>query len=174
MTRHVIFPILCWSIYQNIPKVLPYGCYSGKTAEMISTNAYPDRVAHLFGPYLSDEGPFCMNMTVKWVFLSSLLFLLGLSLLWFTMIVKIAVNFIRSGNAEDSRSDDEDEEEAENTEHEGSETTAERSSGSETSWRRSNSAVRTRRVGGGPGRVLGDSDRKALLGRIGCDKPTHD
>ncbi|QKX56355.1 uncharacterized protein TRUGW13939_03456 [Talaromyces rugulosus] len=171
VTRHVIFPVVCWSIYQNIPKVLPYGCYSGKTAELYSTNAYPDRFAHLFGPYLSEDGPFCMNLTVKWIFLSALLFLLGLSLLWFTMIVKVAVNFIRSGNAEDSRSDDEDEEEVEKTENSGSETTAERSSGSENSWRRSNGSVRTRRGGG---RVLRDSDRKALLGRIGCDKPTHD
>jgi acyl-CoA-dependent ceramide synthase len=171
VTRHVIFPVVCWSIYQNLPKVLPYGCYSGKTAELYSTNAYPDRFAHLFGPYLSEDGPFCMNPTVKWVFLSSLLFLLGLSLLWFTMIVKVAVNFIRSGNAEDSRSDDEDEEEVEKMENEGSETTSERSSGSENAWRRSNGSVRTRRGGG---RVLRDSDRKALLGRIGCDKPTHD
>lgn len=171
VTRHVIFPVLCWSIYINLPGVLSYGCYSGKTAELLSTNPYSDQFATLFNPYLSGDGAFCMTPTVKWIFLSALLFLLGLSLLWFTMIVKVVITFVRTGKSEDSRSDDEDEEEAEQSENEDSETTAERSSGSESAWRRANGSVRTRRGGG---RVLGDSDRKALLGRIGCDKPTHD
>ncbi|KAH8697273.1 putative longevity-assurance protein [Talaromyces proteolyticus] len=178
VSRHVIYPALCWSIFKNIPVALPYGCYSGKTAVMYTANAYPNRFAYLFGPYLNEEGPICMNQTVKWIFLSFLLFLQGLSMLWFTLIVKIAINAVRSGNAEDSRSDGEDEEgeeEDEETENQSNETAraalADRNSNAESSWRRANGSVRTRR---GHGRVLGDSDRKALLGRIGCDKPTHD
>ena len=135
----------------------------------------------MFGPYLSEEGPFCMNFTIKWTFLSFLLAIQVLSILWFSMILRVAINALRSGSAEDSRSDEEDcgeeEEEYEDVDvsvssnnENPSRPAAEKASGSEGSWRRANAPAPTRRGGG----ILCDSDRKALLGRIGCDKPTHD
>lgn len=172
--------MLCWSIFQNVPAVMPYGCHNGKTAEMYTTDGYPNRIAYMFGPYLSEEGPFCMNPTIKWIFLSWLLAIQALSIIWFGMILRVAINAIRSGNAEDSRSDDEDEGEEDEEEVERSVrqsndslngATAERASSAEGSWRRANGPTPTRRGHGG---ILRDSDRKALLGRIGCDKPTHD
>lgn len=122
-----------------------------------------------------------MNFTIKWIFLSFLLAIQVLSILWFGMILRVAINALRSGSAEDSRSDDEDEGEEEDEEENVdisvspnneslSRAAAEKASGSEGSWRRANAPAPTRRGGG----ILGDSDRKALLGRIGCDKPTHD
>jgi acyl-CoA-dependent ceramide synthase len=172
VARHIFYPIVCWSVHKSIPSQVPYGCYSRTTAEMLTTDGYPDRFAHLLSPYLSSTAPMCMNSTMKWTFLSLLLVLQVLSLIWFGMIVKIAVGVLRSGNAEDTRSDDEDEEDIETPDRskERSRTPSTESSGSESSWRRSNGSVRTRRGRGG---VLRDqSDRKALLGRIGCDKPT--
>lgn len=180
VTRHILYPMVCWSIYQNIPNVISYGCYTGKTAQLYTTNGYPNRFAYMFGPYLSEEGPFCMNFTIKWIFLSFLLAIQVLSILWFGMILRVAINAVRSGSAEDSRSDDEDEGEEEDEDVEISvnpsseslsRATADKASGSEGSWRRANAPAPTRRGHGG---ILGDSDRKALLGRIGCDKPTHD
>ncbi|EEA27924.1 hypothetical protein TMatcc_003775 [Talaromyces marneffei ATCC 18224] len=180
VTRHILYPMLCWSIYQNVPEVMSYGCYNGKTAQLYTTNGYPNRFAYMFGPYLSEEGPFCMNFTIKWIFLSLLLAIQVLSILWFGMILRVAINAVRSGSAEDSRSDDEDEGEEEDEDVETSvnpsneslgRATADKASGSEGSWRRANAPAPTRRGHGG---ILGDSDRKALLGRIGCDKPTHD
>lgn len=177
IARHVIYLSLCWSIYQDVPAQMAYGCYSGTTAEMLTMDGYPDRWAHLFSPYFNLDGPICMNRGIKWIFLSFLLALQVLSLIWFGMIIRVAIGVIRSGNAEDTRSDDEEEEEEPETEEtagvvvsrETSRVVAD-SSGSEAAWRRSNGSVRTRRGG-----VLRDqSDRKALLGRIGCDKPTHD
>lgn len=176
VARQILFPMLCWSIYKNVPDVMAYGCYSGTTAEMLTTNGYPDRFAHLFAPYFNIDGPICMNRTVKWIFLSFLLSLLVLNLLWFVMIVKIAIGFIRSGSTEDSRSDGEDEEDEE-SETEGPLRSKESSpvvsadgTGSDHAAPRISptSSVRSRRG------VLGDqADRKALLGRIGCEKPTN-
>ncbi|PYH97576.1 longevity-assurance protein [Aspergillus ellipticus CBS 707.79] len=171
VTRHIYYPQLCWSIYKDVPAKMAYGCYSGTTAEMTSTNGYPDQWRYLLSPFKNIDGPICMNRTVKWIFLSSLLALQLLSLIWFTMVIRVAVGVIRTGNAEEPRSDDEDEVEENSTDKDGPSGTASVADGSSTEWRRANASnVRPR----GRGRVrLGDqSDHKALLGRIGCDKPT--
>ncbi|KAL2013953.1 hypothetical protein VTN00DRAFT_1478 [Thermoascus crustaceus] len=178
IARHVLYLSLCWSIYKGVPQMVAYGCYSNATAEMYTTDGYPDRWMHLFYPFLDINGPICINRGIKWIFLSFLLFLQVLSLIWFGMIIRVAVGVLRTGNAEDTRSDDEDEEEVESEAPVNVVTGKERggaviadNSSSEPAWRRSNPprTVRTR----GRGRLLGDqSDRKELLGRIGCDKPT--
>ncbi|CEL02514.1 TLC domain-containing protein [Aspergillus pseudodeflectus] len=164
ISRHIFYPLLCWSIFKDVPAAMSYGCYSGTTAEMISTNGYPDQITHLFYPFLDIDGPICMNRTIKWLFLSSLLSLQALSLIWFSMVVRVAVGVLRTGNAEDTRSDDEDEDEEEvvGSPKEIPTGNAIPAEVSTPEWRRSNGHVRPR----------GRSDRKALLGRIGCDKPT--
>lgn len=182
VTRHVLYNMLVWSIYMNVPLKMPYGCYSG--GELASTNGYPDAFAYLFAPFRSLENPICMNRTIKWIFLSFLISLQMLSIVWFAMIVRVAYGVIRTGAADDSRSDEEDEVES-NVEDatNGSVRLAAKESVSDTpivndaapglDRRRSNGANSMRARGRGRGRVPFDqSDRKALLGRIGCDKPT--
>ena len=180
--RHIFYPLLCWSIFKSVPSRMAYGCYSRKTVEIISTDGYPDAWRHMFSPFHDLEGAICMNRSIKWIFLSFLLSIQSLSIVWFTMILRVIVGVIRTGNAEDTRSDDEEEEVVEKggagkgvkngnvMMMDGGASGGATSSTSE--WRRSNgsssSSVRT-----GRGRVrLGDqNDRKALLGRIGCEKP---
>ena len=175
--------MLWWSIYKSVPENMAYGCYSGATGEMLTTDAYPDSWGHLLYPFQDINGPICMNRRVKWIFLSFLLFLQILSLVWFTMIVRIAISFVRTGNAEDTRSDDEAEVEdeveltAENHSNGTPRPIAVETTSAEGGWKRSvvssgpsqGSSVRIRR---GRVRLSDQSDRKALLGRIGCDKPT--
>lgn len=172
-SRHVLYLSLCWSIYKNVPAQMAYGCYSGTTAEMLTTDGYPDKWAHLIYPFLNIDGPICMNRTIKWIFLSFLLAIHSLSLLWFGMIIHVAIGVLRTGNAEEPRSDDEEEELSDigskiNGKN-GSNGTSVTADSSSAEWRRSSASPRTR----GRGRVrLGDqNDRKALLGRIGCEKP---
>lgn len=182
ITRHIFYNILTWSIYKNVPAKMAYGCYSGVTAELTSTNGYPDAFAYMFGPFRGLENPICMNGTIKWIFLSFLLSLQGLSIVWFSMIVRVAYKVLHTGAAEDSRSDEEDE-----VDVNGEATTngsvrlaaketvtappVANESASGLNRRRSNGAASARARG--RGRVPFDqSDRKALLGRIGCDKPT--
>lgn len=173
VTRHIYYPQLCWSIYKDVPAKMAYGCYSGTTAEMTSTNGYPDRWRYLIAPFQDLNGPICMNRTVKWIFLSCLLALQALSLIWFTMVIRVAVGVIRTGNAEEPRSDDEEEEEEENgAGKDGPNGTSVVTDGAGAEWRRANAPSNVRPRGRGRVRLGDQSDHKALLGRIGCDKPT--
>ncbi|CAG8935305.1 unnamed protein product [Penicillium salamii] len=179
LTRHLIYPVVCWSVYHQLPLNLTYGCYTGSTSEFISAEP-PNSFAYMLGPYFSLDNPICFNPTLKWMFLGLLLIIEGLSVLWFSMIVRVAYGVICGGNAEDSRSDEEDEAEVEHQPVHSSvhlaakDVTAETVEGEHAPGldrRRSNgtASVRAR----GRGRVPFDqSDRKALLGRIGCEKPT--
>lgn len=101
-----------------------------------------------------------------------------LSLIWFGMIVRVAVGVLRTGNAEDTRSDDEEEAVVESevqvpvTGKDGTSATAVTVDSTNPEWRRSNGSSTARPRG--RGRLpLEQSDRKALLGRIGCEKPTN-
>lgn len=182
ITRHILYNVLTWSIYKNVPAKMAYGCYSGVTAELTSTNGYPDAFEYMFGPFRSLENPICMNRTIKWIFLSFLLSLQGLSIVWFSMIVRVAYGVLSTGAAEDSRSDEEDEVAANGqVTTNGSVRLAAKDNVSAApivndsapglDRRRSNGAASVRARG--RGRVPFDqSDRKALLGRIGCEKPT--
>jgi acyl-CoA-dependent ceramide synthase len=181
LTRHMIYPVVCWSVYHQLPLNLNYGCYSGSTSEFISAEP-PNSFAYMLGPYFSLDNPICFNPTLKWIFLGLLLVIESLSIVWFSMIVRVAYGVICGGNAEDSRSDEEDEVEVPSysashaplhlAAKDG--VTVELVEGEEAPGldrRRSNgtASVRAR----GRGRVPFDqSDRKALLGRIGCEKPT--
>ncbi|KAJ5665654.1 uncharacterized protein N7477_008102 [Penicillium maclennaniae] len=180
VTRHILYNVLTWSIHKNIPAKTPYGCYTD--GKMTSTNGYPNALAYMFAPFQSLENPICMNATIKWIFLAFLMSLQVLSIVWFTMIVRVAYGVICTGAADDSRSDEEDEVEINDEEAtNGSVRLAAKESVSATPTvndaapslgrRRSNGAGSMRARG--RGRVPFDqSDRKALLGRIGCDKPT--
>lgn len=144
---------------------------------MISSNGYPDRWKHLFSPIQDIDGPICMNRTIKWIFLSYLLSLQFLSLIWFGMVVRVAVGVVYTGNAEDTRSDDEEEEGVQTTTRvvAGKDPSIASSSTTDSSsadWRRSNGSATVRTRGRGRVRLADQSDRKALLGRIGCEKPT--
>ncbi|EEH08706.1 sphingosine N-acyltransferase lag1 [Histoplasma capsulatum G186AR] len=195
ISRHIVYNLLWWSIYINVPDVMPYGCYSATTAEMISpaANATLDGAAsidlnnwsHLLQPFRDLGGRICMSPRVKWVFLSFLLFLQILAILWFTMILRVAVKVLKSGSAEDSRSDDEEEDEEEvdsqNLRTEGNAGVRDGGRGNGTAIVSGSSVSSSAgqghhpvRIRTGRGRVtLSDqNDRKALLGRIGCDKPT--
>ncbi|KAJ5570416.1 uncharacterized protein N7459_009846 [Penicillium hispanicum] len=182
VTRHILYNVLWWSIYKNVPAKMPYGCYSGATAEMISTNGYPNAFMYLLGPFRGLTNPICMNRTIKGIFLSFLFSLQVLSIVWFSMIVRVAYGVVRTGKSEDTRSDEEDEVEvnpqgipngsARLAAKEGvSAAPVANDNAPGIDHRRSNGGVSVRARG--RGRVPFDqSDRKALLGRIGCEKPT--
>lgn len=116
----------------------------------------------------------------------TLLALQVILLLWFIMIIRVAIKVIRGGEADDSRSEDEDsgEEEGDEEVHypekyhtNGSIDTHphEKEVGVEdinvcVSYQRSTPSRKFRKSGGTASGVTLPSDRKELLGRIGCDK----
>lgn len=183
--RHVIYLMICWSIYSDIPKEVQYGCYRGNNGAIKGPFPTPPGFSHLLEPFRDPEGIVCWNNGIKWAFLSALLFLQGITLMWFSMIVKVAISVLRGKEADDTRSDDEgdaeeeieDEEEEWNESHPllGSELPPyEEEVGVEAinlKGRTSNASRYRKSSGTATGVSLaGHSDRKELLGRIGCDK----
>ena len=118
----------------------------------------------------------CWNNIVKWGFLYPLLFLQGITIVWFSMILKVALKVLQGGQADDVRSDDESSEVEEFIEEEDEPLPpqyVEEEVGVEAinlkGW-----ANRFRKGTSSSSGVsiAGRGDRKELLGRIGCDKGT--
>lgn len=171
VARHVIYIMVCWSVYAHIPEVINYGCYTGTKANLVGPVDAPAGYSWLLDPFLDPSGRVCFNNTVKWAFLVPLLLLQGITILWFTMIIRVAMKVLRGDGAEDSRSDDEgeDEEEDEFIYEEALEEEVGVEDLDFKSWERRSGV---KRQGGSSSGVSlpGHSDRKELLGRIGCEK----
>ena len=198
--RHACYMTVWWSIYKHIPEEIQYGCYKGSDGNLTGPMPAPNGFTHLVRPFLDPEGLICWNAGINWTFLGMLGALQCVLLVWFSMIIKVAYKVLSGAPADDSRSDDEDDEEEEismkdeviNTVP----TTAEKlpllekevlstdqdfnlpstSTARSAPTSTSTSPVRKspRKKGDGHSssvNLLGGSDRKELLGRIGCDKP---
>lgn len=194
ITRHILYMWVLWSIYAHIPEEIQYGCYIGSTQQLQGPFPVPNDWEHLTWPFRDPVGMVCWNNNIKWGFLGMLLALQGILLMWFTMIIKVAYKVLSGQGADDVRSDDEDEEEDEEIETEPEkrklvelvstcmeprpliEKEVLSTEYKPTTPRSGRSPVRRgskRRDGTGHSsgiNVLNASDRKELLGRIGCDK----
>jgi len=168
-------------VYADIPVVIKYGCYKGKAGAIEGPFPAPDRFGHLFEPFRNPAGVVCWNDNIKWGFLSALLFLQGITLMWFWMIIKVAIRVLKGGEADDIRSDDEGDNEV--LAHEDDEASSqaelppyEEEVGVEAinlRGRTSKASKNRYRKGASSATgvsIPGHSDRKELLGRIGCDK----
>ena len=184
VTRHVFYFLVLWSLHVDAPRIIRYGCYWGPTENLHGPIEPPDRFGHLLQPFLNPVGLVCWNGKIADSFMATLLALQVILLLWFVMIIRVAVKVIRGGEAEDSRSDDEEssDEEAEPYPSAKSHTNGsieplpyEKEVGVEgldlcVSYRRTSPQRNFRKGGGTASGVTIPSDRKELLGRIGCDK----
>lgn len=199
--RHVLYIMVCWSVYHDLPRETNYGCYKGRKGAIIGPFEPPDNFQHLLIPFNDPEGVVCFNNKIKWAFLTPLLLLQGITIMWFFLICRVAIGVIRGGReADDPRSDDEDgdEEDEYEDEEEGTEqhhplifdkkpnpnislAPLEEEVGVESiynlkSRRRSSSwAKRHHNYSKSPSssgvHIPGNIARKELLDRIGCDKP---
>lgn len=177
---------LCYDIYIDVPgpTTMFFGCYNGSTSEMIpDMPAHPDYFSHLLQPFKNLDGVICLNTGVKYIFLGMLLLLQTLSLIWFGMIVKVITGVLKGGKAEDTRSDDEEDGDAD-----GEEVDVEKKrrpmnvtdlnvcvgGGSDMSSGMTGMLTVTSpkpRVTTGRRRLIDAENRKELLARIGCEKP---
>ncbi|CAI6308651.1 unnamed protein product [Periconia digitata] len=196
ITRQIFFPIVCWSIYKHAPTDMEPGCYfpDGRVVLSNQTVEYESLGGHLVWPnlvkaYTDRDGPVCWNPTIRYSFLTLLLALQVLILVWFSMIIKVIYKVLRGQPADDVRSDDEGEDEKEDIEEElervthhqvneantGMEwTPVEQEVGVESltfSKRRERSSRSSGSSRASGISIPGHVDRKELLGRIGCDKP---
>lgn len=184
-----MFLLVCWSVYADIPSVIAYGCYRGRNGAISGPFPPPKNFGYLFEPFHDPEGVVCWNDGIKWGFLSTLLFLQGITIMWFWMIVQAALQVLEGTPADNTRSDNEEEDEE-------PEEVGEKLSGTITEKIHSLRSVdlppleeevgveeinikgrqmsaskgRYRKPVGSASGVSIPSDRKDLLGRIGCDK----
>jgi len=178
VARHGIYNWLTYSIYRDVPRVMAFACYSGATEKL---EADPSKLGsrwRYMEPFFDQAGIICLDRDVKSVFLGLLLMLQVLSIVWFGMIVKVAVSMLRGAGAEDTRSGDEDEGDEEDEEEEreceilsngkppNSASGKTRATGNDTSPPRQNGLFQR---GTGRIRVPGSRDRKELIGRVGCN-----
>jgi very-long-chain ceramide synthase len=199
ITRHVIYLCICWSVYAHSPIDIAPGCYlaDGTMIPASSTEQY-DALGgnqiwgNLIRAYTDRDGPACWNPKIRFSFLSLLLALQFICILWFALIARIAYGVISGKAAEDARSDDEGEDSEIEEELRPSHplnsvksghdlapleqevgvealTFPSKSSPGVKNYRRSSGRTGTRSSGIS---IPGHGDRKELLGRIGCDKPT--
>ena len=184
VSRHVLYLVVCYSIYADIPKAITYGCYWGSNKSLQGPIDPPDRFGHLFQPFLNPEGLVCWDSRIAAIFLSMLLFLQVILSIWLSMIIKVAYKVIQGEEADDIRSDDEEEKEGtkeiapsradvngNNAYIEVSPLEEEVGVESINLTKRSSKRLgRPRKSGVTASGVTLPSDRKELLGRIGCDK----
>lgn len=186
LARHVFYLTVCWSIYAHTPEIMTVGCFSGPPDNLTGPHPPPSGWGYLLEPLYNPEGNVCYDATVKWTFLGFLLGLQVLTLLWLVLIVKVAVRVIRGTGADDVRSDDEGVEEHEEDKEEKEQQLEEEDEGEDVvyaqevgadeidfkGWNK-RSATRKRNAGATTSSVSlpgHHSDRKELLGRIGCEK----
>lgn len=152
---------------------MPTGCFKGSNSNLIGPVDPPAGWTYLLEPFFDSKGHVCYNETVKWAFLTPLILLQFITIFWFSLIVRVAIKVIRGNNADDSRSDEEGGEDEDEDEfiYEEAEPLKEEV-GVEgldlKSWERRHGL---KIQGNSSGVSLpGHSDRKELLGRIGCEK----
>lgn len=203
LARHVIYMMVCRSMFTEIPHVMKQGCYDSTTGEMISKNGGSAVWWNVMQPFDRPGGTICYNNNIRIAFTSLLMALQVLTLIWFGMIIRVAYGVLSGKGAEDSRSDDEGEDEEyeeieyyednvksydgineivtqtialpieEDVNAEEMNLGLRRKSTSPTTA--STPRRSTRRTGSARATALsipGHSDKKDILGRIGCDKPS--
>lgn len=185
VARHVFYMMVCYSVWAQSPNVVNMGCFRGTNADLEGPFLEPrDSYFYLLEPLINNSGLVCYTETVKWSFLSALLFLQALTIMWFTMIITVIVRVLRGDGADDVRSDDEESEGIEGEDGDGLEgdpefvyeeaQPLEEEVGADAidfkGWERRSGVVRGKASSSSGVSLPGHSDRKELLGRIGCEK----
>lgn len=181
ISRHAIFLVICWSVYADLPANIEYGCYQGSSAGLEGPFDPPDKFMHLLLPFQSPTGVVCQTKTTTNIWLAMLLFLQGIMMVWFTMIIRVILKVISGEAPDDIRSDDECEEQYddgkegfEQSHHDYIEVPPlEEEVGADGINLNGRKTSPPRIIRNYPGVASGVSlpiDRKELLGRIGCDK----
>ena len=191
--RHVVFLIICWSVYVDVPEIVPMACFSTKDGSLVSDDGGTAIMKNILQPYRDPGGVLCHNERIGPAFLTLLLMLQVITIIWFGMILRVAYRVLSGkGGAEDTRSEDECEEELPDLSPKAngnlldnhcaqpcpsiSPSLIEEEAGVESlHFSRPNNTKRQYRKTGGCTTgisIPGHGDKKELLGRIGCDKPS--
>ncbi|KAF3481579.1 uncharacterized protein GIQ15_04338 [Arthroderma uncinatum] len=172
VSRHVFYIMTCWSVYFDLPRVTKPACFRGSAEQLRGPLPASSTWSDLLEPFLNPVGTVCWGNNIMIGFLSFLLILQVMMMIWSVSIIRVAIRVLKGNGAEDIRSDDEEDEGDEEEEHKDEAQPREEEVGVETiglkDW------VRRAGIGGGASstsvRLSGQGHRKELLNRIGCEK----
>ncbi|CAF3563939.1 unnamed protein product [Fusarium graminearum] len=171
LCRHVAFVMVCWSVYAHSLAIAGATCYTGSGDTILGPGPVPQDEGYFYmlQPLVYDSGRICYDYTIKSLFLAGLLFLEGLMVFWLVMIIKLVVRVLRGGNAEDTRSDGEEEEHEEHEIAEPIEVVVDTGK-LQYPLRLSSSGRGTSCVFQTAGGLTITKDKKGYLDRIGCEQ----
>lgn len=157
--------MVCWSVYRDLPRIVTGPCYKGAAGNLQGPFAAPKQGwSHLIEPFHDPMGTVCFTDGIRRGFL---VFLLALELVicaWSFFILCVAARVLKGGSAEDVRSDDDDEGQAEEVELVAMEVGVEAIGLTAAAARRRHTPQKSGL------RLSSPSDRKEILNRIGCEK----
>jgi very-long-chain ceramide synthase len=177
-TRHVAYLIICWSVYKDGPRIGGPGCFQGSADALEGPQVLAYNLYDLTEPFRNPTGKVCMDKSIFTGFLVFLLALQGTMIVWSVFIVRVVVRVLSGNDADDIRSDDEEDEETENIDkledgfHLQQAPPFEEEVGVEgLNFELIERRGSPKRPGNSSGFSMpGHSDRKEILNRIGCDK----
>ncbi|KAL2845383.1 longevity assurance proteins LAG1/LAC1 [Aspergillus pseudodeflectus] len=189
LARHVFYCITMWSIFTHMPQEISIGCYRLSHGTITGPTPLPQGWAYMLEPFRNPTGTICYSDGIRWGFLGALGFLQLLTIIWFMLIVRVAIRVVKGLGADDIRSDDEGGEDVEinaalesdpeardedrGLDSERKQHLLELSAGHSNckSCTHRHGTVVTNRAASSSGISLSKHhNRKELLGRIGCEK----
>lgn len=95
--RHIIYLYVIKSVVVDLTATLPYECFR-----------WTDSATKIDSDYWSGTDEICWTKKAHYTFIAMLVFLQFITIIWFFMICRVAAKVLKGGEAEDTRSDDED------------------------------------------------------------------
>jgi very-long-chain ceramide synthase len=106
-TRHYLYNLLLISVYFDLPVILHRDNRNNPTYQIMPRKGGGSWGA---GYYWNPQQGYYFTYEVHMAFIALLATLQAILLLWFAMIIRLAIRVVRGTHAEDDRSDDEDDE----------------------------------------------------------------
>ncbi|KAJ5777386.1 hypothetical protein N7520_000632 [Penicillium odoratum] len=175
LARHVWYVTNMYHIWVYMPDTVKIGCYHTSENKLVTgPTPLPEKGwSHMFEAFINPSGTICYNDSIRWGFLASLGFLQIITIIWFFMIVKVAIRVVQGNGADDIRSDDEDEASEEEVEETGRGQTLakvlEGSASADPKTLKRNAEAEGNAFSTGAG-LSARWERKGLLGRVGCER----
>lgn len=116
--RHVCYLRIVHSSWTESIQSIPFGCWHPNATEVVPITEKAPDTSTLIRQFYNPTETVCFTETIQMTFISLLLALQVLTLMWFYMILRVAWRVIKGGGADDTRSDDEDDGEEEDEEFE--------------------------------------------------------
>ncbi|KAK4198958.1 putative sphingosine N-acyltransferase [Triangularia verruculosa] len=174
VARHIFFPMAIYSVWAHT-LIYMNGCFYGRELDGPHPPPANDTWLYIARPLWDTDAPVCFNHNFRNGFFGMLFFLQILTVMWFYLIIRVAIKVINGGGAEDTRSDDEADELEDEDEYvyEEAQPLEEEVGADEIdlrSWERRVARGKRSATTATGVSLPSHSDRKELLGRIGCEK----